>query len=203
MKFKFGVTVMNTPFPNSPDSFDVLGTLDSEDSSSNLQNGLFHRWVDHLNIFFDDVNPIQAVKISSSSGDLIELLFGDNSVKDTTFTGLNFQVFESEVEAELSSQTPIIMTACTNNEKYVWKMNSEYVARLAKLYSTGDSQGEKVVWQKDFKRKLVRSDVEEVKTSFLSYLVCFLWQHSAHYECYGLTVNVSRVPLLSVCYKTE
>ena len=166
MKFKFGVTVMNTPFPNSPDSFDVLGTLDSEDSSSNLQNGLFHHWVDHLNIFFDDVNPIQAVKISSSSGDLIEILFGDNSVKDTTFTGLHFQVFESEMEAELSSQTPIIMTACTNNEQYVWKMNSEYVVGLAKLYSTGDSQEEKVVWQKDFKRKLVRSDVEEVKTYF-------------------------------------
>ena len=74
MKFKFGVTVMNTSFSNSPDSVDVLGTLDSEDSFFNLHNGLFHRWVDHLNIFFDDVNPIQAVKISSSSGEFIDLL---------------------------------------------------------------------------------------------------------------------------------
>ena len=37
MKFKFGVTIMNTPFANSPDSFDVLSTLDAEDSFYNLK----------------------------------------------------------------------------------------------------------------------------------------------------------------------
>ena len=37
MKFKFGVTIMNTPFANSLDSFDVLGMLDAEDSFYNLK----------------------------------------------------------------------------------------------------------------------------------------------------------------------
>ena len=40
MKFKFGVTIMNTPFANSPGSFDLLGTLDAEDSFYNLKKRL-------------------------------------------------------------------------------------------------------------------------------------------------------------------
>ena len=73
MKFKFGFTVMNTPFPNSPDSFDVLGTLDAEDSAFNLRHGLFNQWVVPLNIMFNEQERLRAVVLKSSSDMLIDV----------------------------------------------------------------------------------------------------------------------------------
>ena len=46
IKFKFDVTVMNTPVLNFQDNADVLGTLDSKDSPFNLRHGLFNQWVE-------------------------------------------------------------------------------------------------------------------------------------------------------------
>jgi len=52
MQFKYGVTIINGADPNSPDEFDLCGTLDAPDSYSNLRAAMFEQWEEELEFLF-------------------------------------------------------------------------------------------------------------------------------------------------------
>ena len=63
MKFKFGVTTMNTHFPNYPNSFDILDMLDTDDSYHNTKHGLFYMWENNLNCLFSKTNGLNIIVV--------------------------------------------------------------------------------------------------------------------------------------------
>jgi len=48
MPFKFGLTVMNCPKLNLPESFDLIATMEAFDTYTNLQDGIFEHYKDEL-----------------------------------------------------------------------------------------------------------------------------------------------------------
>ena len=56
MKTKFGATIMNCPTPNSMESFDLLATIDCNDTYFNLDQGIIKHYTDELALLCDDQN---------------------------------------------------------------------------------------------------------------------------------------------------
>ena len=52
MQFKFGLSIMNFPCPNSADAFDILATLDAFDMYANFQVAIFQKLDKELQQFF-------------------------------------------------------------------------------------------------------------------------------------------------------
>ena len=111
MTFKFGVTLMDRPFANAPDSIKILGSLDAEEYVYNLKNALFYHWVDLLNLFFDLKN-YRAFLIMSSIGDFVDLHFCDSSMKAAMFENLDITMLDETLpETKSSLQLPILTQA--------------------------------------------------------------------------------------------
>ena len=53
MQFKFGMTVMNCQDPNSPDSFDLIASLDAPDTYYNMKHAIFDKYATELEFYFD------------------------------------------------------------------------------------------------------------------------------------------------------
>ena len=51
MAFKFGLTVMNCPKPNLPESFDLIATMEAFDTYTNLRDAIFQYYKDELDCF--------------------------------------------------------------------------------------------------------------------------------------------------------
>ena len=53
-QFKFGLTVLNCENPNSPDAFDLIGTLEAFDTYPNMKNTIFKFLKDELEALFSE-----------------------------------------------------------------------------------------------------------------------------------------------------
>ena len=143
MKSKFGLTVMKSPFLNSPDNFEILGTLDAEDSPYNLKHGLFHAWVDDLNRLFDETNGLNLVVLKTSDEELINVYFCDKAVSGEMFQDLHHDVLVvDEIESSDSEIYNSVLSETKHNEKLVWKVRDGKVCGLRKV-----SENKALCWE--------------------------------------------------------
>ena len=97
MKFKFGYTLMNSSLPNSPDDFQIVGTLDADNAYYNLYHGLFNNLRSSLDMFFIQKKSLSVLVFKmSEGGPVINIEYCNKSVSTLAFS--NLKVFELDTE---------------------------------------------------------------------------------------------------------
>ena len=133
MKFKFGVTLMNQPFPNSPDSLDLLAVLDTEDSFYNLKHGIFSQIKDELDILFDTETSL-FLTIFENETKVVGVCFSYGSL-ETTFANVTLiDIGENNV-----SETKNRILLMGNNE-----INFVGIVQSGKLVGVGSLRGNEI-----------------------------------------------------------
>ena len=111
--------------------------------------------------------------IKSATGAFIDVLLCESSVEGTMFEGLLFDDLDGIQVEELNMQPSIIFPA-SDDKRYVWKLEDDYVAGIVKIKFGLHSESKTVVWQTDFTKKLVVSDVHKVTTQCYTIRSLFL-----------------------------
>ena len=103
--------------------------------------------------------------IKSATGAFIDVLLCESSVEGTMFEGLSFDDLDGIQVEELNMQPSMLLSA-SDDKRYVWELEDDYVVGIAKIKVGLNSESKTVVWQTYFTNRLVVSNVHKVTTQF-------------------------------------
>lgn len=90
MQFKFGLSVMNQPDPNSTSALELLGTMEAFDTYPNLHDALFKHWKLELDLLFSGTDTDYRCDYDDGDGEQVEAeaaIQGETGGTTTTSTG--------------------------------------------------------------------------------------------------------------------
>ena len=168
VKFKFGVTIMNSPFLNSPDSFGVIRTLDTDDSYFNLKHGIFNMLEGTLNLLFYYDDYVQSIIMKTSEGDVINVIYAKKNVTSDIFSNISL-LNEQSTNFNLThrdNDIPVIVTKDDKREKYLWLVCENNIVSIMRVSGTSDKDF-KIIWGHSLASHIPCEDLTTLSVSFM------------------------------------